>query len=98
MEDAFQEYEECLEEILRAARENGYEILILGDYEIEDAFTPLYPNRMLAENGYLSLSENEGALYPDFYLSLINTAKRGFCQEENAAFPQFIEIIPNPPT
>ena len=69
VEDAFQEYEECLEEILRAARENGYEILILGDYEIEDAFTPLYPNRMLAENGYLSLSENEGALYPDFYLS-----------------------------
>lgn len=68
-EEAFEEYEECLEEILVMAKQEGYEVLILGDYEITDADRPLFPNRLLAEKGFLSLSEADDMLYPDFFSS-----------------------------
>lgn len=68
-EDAFAEYEACMEIIVDAAKEFGYELQIIGDYAITPAKTAVYPNRLLAEKDYLILQDVDGMLYPDFHSS-----------------------------
>ena len=69
-EEAFEEYEECADAIFHTAQEHGFELLILGDYEITDASNPVFPNKVLASEGFLKLREVEGGmLYPNFHSS-----------------------------
>lgn len=57
----------CLEEILRTAKERGYEVLVWGDYAITEAHTALFPNRILRNAGFFNPREIEGMLYPNLY-------------------------------
>ena len=68
-EEAFAEYEECLQILLDAAKKYGYEVQILGDYAITQAENAVFPNRLLAEKGYLSLRNVKGMLYPNLHSS-----------------------------
>lgn len=69
VEDAFAKYEECMEIIVQAARECGFELQIIGDYAITPAKTAVYPNRLLAEKEYLILQDVDGMLYPNLHSS-----------------------------
>lgn len=59
-----------LERLAAAARTNGYEVVIFGDY----AITPVtqgafFPNRLLRETGYFATRDVRGRTYPDFHVS-----------------------------
>lgn len=66
---AFSETESMLETLSLAARDSNFEFLLTGDYEITAADTPLYPNRILLENGFLKVREVNGMLYPNLHSS-----------------------------
>ncbi len=52
------------------ADDNGYEIVVFGDYAIVDVDKgPVYLNRVLRNAGYMVMREVDGMLYPDFYES-----------------------------
>jgi hypothetical protein len=58
-------------DILRlAAERNGYEILVFGDYALEDVSgSVIYPNRELRRHEFLSVRDVDGMEYPDLYSS-----------------------------
>jgi predicted AlkP superfamily pyrophosphatase or phosphodiesterase len=59
-----------LDLLKRAAEDNGYELLVFGDYAIVDIDKgPVYLNRVLRESGYMATREVDGMLYPDFHVS-----------------------------
>jgi len=66
---ALAELRRMMEEILRRAASCGYEVVIFGDYAIEEVRHVLHPNRVLAESGLLALRRVKGRLYPDFHYS-----------------------------
>ena len=66
---AFAELESNLEKLAKIAKEKGYEIIIFGDYAIEEANRVIYPNRILADTGLFSTRNVNGMLYPDIYQS-----------------------------
>lgn len=66
---AFAQTEKFLEMLYEAARLNGYEILIFGDYAVSKAEKVLCPNRILKESGFLSIKEFGTHQHPDFYAS-----------------------------
>lgn len=59
-----------LEKLCDAAEQNGYEILIFGDYAIAGCqYGPVYPNVSLNELGLLKTRSIRGMQYPDLYNS-----------------------------
>ncbi|MDT8389231.1 MAG: alkaline phosphatase family protein [Lentisphaeria bacterium] len=58
-----------LTKVTAAAKEQGYELLIWGDYAITPATTPVYPNKVLREAGLMSTRDVNGMLYPDLHSS-----------------------------
>ncbi len=100
--EAFEEFEECISDIFAAAKEHGYELMIIGDYEITDAFCPLYPNKILAENGYFKVREADGMMYPNFYSSrAFALAEHQIChiyvadpEKDLAAIQSLFEAVP----
>ncbi|MHC4660056.1 MAG: alkaline phosphatase family protein [Planctomycetota bacterium] len=61
---------EQIDWILAAARANGYEVLIFGDYAIAPVVSgPVYPNRALADAGLMKTRRVKRMLYPDLYSS-----------------------------
>jgi len=67
---AFRTVQGELSRMSAAARDNGYEVVIFGDY----AITPVthgavFPNRALREAGLFSVRELRGMAYPDFHAS-----------------------------
>lgn len=61
---------EQLGRMLAAARANGYEAVIFGDYAIAPVTRePASPNRALMEAGLLAVRSVKGRLYPDFHRS-----------------------------
>lgn len=58
-----------LTKITAAAKEQGYELLIWGDYAITPATTPVFPNKILREAGLMSTRDVNGMLYPDLHSS-----------------------------
>jgi predicted AlkP superfamily pyrophosphatase or phosphodiesterase len=58
-----------LRSLCRAAEENGYGVLIWGDYAITPARHPIYPNRELREHGFFRERLVAGRSYPDLYES-----------------------------
>ncbi|MBU2515686.1 alkaline phosphatase family protein [bacterium] len=61
------EFRDLVLPMLREAKELGYKIILFGDSAIEDVKGVLYPNKILAEHGFLKLRNIEGMLYPDFF-------------------------------
>ncbi len=55
-----------LEHILQTASEQGYQVLVVGDYAIGASSKPLFPNRVLLDAGLMRVREVRGMLYPDF--------------------------------
>lgn len=55
--------------LCRHARQNGYRILLWGDYAIADAEIPVYPNRILREAGFLHTRPVGKRRYPDLWCS-----------------------------
>jgi predicted AlkP superfamily pyrophosphatase or phosphodiesterase len=59
-----------LTSLIDTAKANNYEILIFGDYAINNCqYGAVFPNRMLYEAGLLSTREVNSRLYPDIYQS-----------------------------
>jgi predicted AlkP superfamily pyrophosphatase or phosphodiesterase len=52
-----------------AADQVGYELLVYGDYAIAPATQAVYPNRALADAGFLATRQAGGRSYPDFHTS-----------------------------
>ena len=61
--------EDCVAELLAAARRNFYEVVVFGDYAMEPAEKTIFPNRILVDKGFMACREVEGMLYPDFHNS-----------------------------
>lgn len=55
--------------IISAAEEQGYELMIWGDYAISAAVKPVFPNRVLREAGLMQVRKVRGMTYPDLYAS-----------------------------
>lgn len=68
-EAAFREAERLLERIFAAAKLNGFEFAVFGDYEISGVSEAAFPNRALLESGFLSVRDLKGMLYPDLHSS-----------------------------
>ena len=58
-----------LSRLLTCAREEGYDVLAYGDYDISPVRQAVLPNVALAAAGLLKLREVSGMLYPDFNAS-----------------------------
>ena len=56
-----------LERVRTAAEQNGYRMLIIGDYAIGEATRPIMPNRILREKGLLKTRAIRKMTYPDLY-------------------------------
>ncbi len=66
-----------LDMLVKTAEEEGYAILIFGDYAIDDCIKALLPNRALAETGLLQTRNVNGMMYPDLH------ASRAFCMVDH---------------
>jgi len=55
--------------IRTAAEENGYDVLVFGDYAIGPVSEAIHPNRALHEAGLFRTRTVSGMLYPDFHTS-----------------------------
>lgn len=66
---AFAELVEQLIVLHHAASENGYRILVWGDYAITPAKRVVFPNRRLREAGFFAVRRIEGMTYPDLHAS-----------------------------
>ena len=58
-----------LDVMAQAARREGYEVMIFGDYAIADVSSAVFPNRALLEAGLMKTRDVRGMLYPDFHAS-----------------------------
>ena len=58
-----------LGQLIDAARERDYDVLVFGDYAIEPTDRAVFPNRALREASLLSVRSVRGMLYPDFHTS-----------------------------
>jgi predicted AlkP superfamily pyrophosphatase or phosphodiesterase len=61
--------EECVGALATAAKRNGYEVIIFGDYAIEPAKLAVFPNKILLKKGFMSVRDVRGMLYPDIHSS-----------------------------
>ena len=66
---AWQAVGEQLARLLEAAARHGYETIVFGDYAIRSVQTPVYPNRILREHGFMHCRAVNRMLYPDLYRS-----------------------------
>lgn len=59
-----------IERLAGAARAQGYEVVVVGDYAIEDVSGGVaFPSRVLREAGLFATRSVRGMAYPDFYRS-----------------------------
>jgi len=59
-----------LEKLVAAARKNGYDVVVFGDYAITPVTrAPVYLNRALRAAGLMQVRMLKGMAYPDFYTS-----------------------------
>ena len=66
---AFAEWAALFGMLLEKAEAVGYDVLVFGDYAFGHVDRPLYPNRLLLEQGLLQARNVHGRLYPDFHYS-----------------------------
>lgn len=62
---AFRRTENILRGLRAAAAENGYQIIIFGDYAINPVAKVVFPNRALRAAGFLKIRSVKGMAYPD---------------------------------
>ncbi len=68
-EKALIEVEPCLRALLACAGEEGYDVVLWGDYAIEPACQVVYPNLALRRAGWFQARSVGGRSYPDLYAS-----------------------------
>lgn len=56
-----------LERLMQAADQAGYQVVVHGDYSIEAASQPVYPNRALKRAGFFHPMEVRGRQYMEFF-------------------------------
>ena len=56
-------------DLVKTAERQGYNVLVFGDYVINDVREAVFPNRVLHENGFLKCRSVRGMRYPDLYTS-----------------------------
>ncbi len=64
---AFLELESLIEKIIDTAKQNHYEVIIVGDYAITPTRKPIYLNRILRENKLLTPRFVQDACYLDLW-------------------------------
>jgi predicted AlkP superfamily pyrophosphatase or phosphodiesterase len=75
-----------INQLTAAAEEAGYDWLLWGDYSIVNVEEgPLFPNRLLADDGLLKTREVAGRSYPDFH------ASRAFAMVDHAVAHIYIK-------
>ena len=67
--EAYIKVESLLVQLIETARQNGYEILVYGDYAMGEVDHAEFPNRLLVQHGFLHTRNIKGKLYPDWYAS-----------------------------
>jgi len=65
--EALETTEQMIATLVNKARQRGYDVLIFGDYAITAVDKVVFPNRVLAEAGYLPTRDIKGMSYPDLY-------------------------------
>lgn len=55
-----------LEHLHQTAEQNGYRLLIIGDYAIGETTSPVFPNRTLREHAFFRTRTVRGMTYPNF--------------------------------
>ncbi len=65
----FREMHSFLEEVLRAAKEQNYRVIVFGDYPITPADKVIFPNRILHKAGLFKTRSIKEKQYPNFYTS-----------------------------
>ena len=65
----FKKVENILNMLFSAAKLAGYEVIIFGDYAINEAHQAIFPNKILRDANLFNQREVKGALYPDIYSS-----------------------------
>jgi predicted AlkP superfamily pyrophosphatase or phosphodiesterase len=63
------EVDRLISALVKRARSERYEPVVFGDYPFEPATGVVYPNRFLAESGFLKTRTVKGMLYPNFHMS-----------------------------
>ena len=58
-----------LSALVRSAKEQGYDVVIFGDYHIAPASGSVLPNLALHRSGLMNVRKIKNMLYPDFYTS-----------------------------
>ncbi|HPY91418.1 MAG TPA: alkaline phosphatase family protein [Lentisphaeria bacterium] len=58
---------ECLGRLVQSAEQQGYDIMVWGDYAITPAQQPVFPNKALLEAGFFLCRRVAGRLYPNLY-------------------------------
>ena len=66
---SFAELQTALEMLIGKADSCGYDVVVLGDYAIENVDRPVKPNLLLREEGLLRIRRIQGMSYPDLYSS-----------------------------
>lgn len=67
--NAFIELNSFVGEILAAARNENYLVIIFGDYPITAANDVIFPNKILRDAGFLKMRNIKKMHYPNFYTS-----------------------------
>jgi predicted AlkP superfamily pyrophosphatase or phosphodiesterase len=62
----FGELEKLLEKLLHHAKEQGYEVILFGDYAINDVNKSIRPNKLLLAEKLFSIRDVKGMYYPNF--------------------------------
>ncbi len=60
---------EYLEVLFTVAKEQGYKVLVFGDYSITPASHVIFPNKLLRAEGLLKTRNVRGMMYPNYYIS-----------------------------
>jgi predicted AlkP superfamily pyrophosphatase or phosphodiesterase len=66
---SFHELKPLLIELIHAAKEYNYNILIFGDYAMKQVNKTIFPNRILKEAGLFLTRNVKGMTYPNLYTS-----------------------------
>lgn len=64
-----EELNSLLKRLLSHAKSCDYQFVIFGDYAMHEVRRPIFPNRILLQEGYLRTRRVKAMLYPDFHTS-----------------------------
>ncbi len=69
IQKVFQETENLIEALCNSAKNANYEVILFGDYAINNAHSVIYPNKILRDSNDFSIRNVKKMYYPDLYSS-----------------------------